>query len=125
MSRPKLGELSHAAKRRALNLPRKPRKLGERQRNVLRSLREHGSWFPACGWVWSTRSETIGVLDSLVRAGVVTKTGNVYRPVQRECSREGCSRVLREQTEPNAKCHLCVLVENMRAKQEGGADGDG
>ena len=67
------------------------RELGETQFLVLRALREHGSWYPACGWIWDTYSGTKRVLDSLVKRGLVTTTtrktkyyGEMteYRPVK-------------------------------------------
>ena len=70
------------------------RKLGKTQVSVLRSLREHGGWWAGCGWIWSNRSETIKLLDSLVKRGLATLTyreittgggtrqERVYRPVE-------------------------------------------
>ncbi len=63
------------------------RKLGKVQQDVLASLKEHGSWHLHCGWVWDTPSNTLRVMDSLVRAGYATvATPNnsgrrVYKPI--------------------------------------------
>lgn len=57
------------------------RKLGSKQREVLDSLRRHGSWHRRCGWVWDTISGTERVLNSLVRAGHASVAKGVYRPV--------------------------------------------
>jgi hypothetical protein len=63
-------------------------RLGTTQADVLRALRRHGFYAAgACGWVWSTPTETVRVLDSLVKRGKVTcavEPGypqGVYRPV--------------------------------------------
>lgn len=34
-----------------------------------------------CGWIWNTRSETIRILDSLVKKGVAAKSGTEATPV--------------------------------------------
>lgn len=47
------------------------RKLGKTQRSVLESLHEHHQ-YPG-GWTWSTPSETVRILDSLVARGLVEK----------------------------------------------------
>lgn len=52
------------------------RPLGKNQRGVLRALqsdRYGGVWYPGCGWIWSTRSETERLLDSLVNRGLATR----------------------------------------------------
>lgn len=51
------------------------RKLGTTQEAVLRCLlRYGGSWGAgAGGWVWGTYSETVRVLESLERRGLVTR----------------------------------------------------
>lgn len=65
------------------------RPLGSTQAKVLRALREHGSWSYGCGWYWDTHSNTVRVLDSLVRRGDVTIERNatyprgIYRPTER------------------------------------------
>ncbi len=47
-------------------------KLGKTQRSVLKSLADRsGVWFDGCGWLWSSRSMTVRILDSLVRRGLV------------------------------------------------------
>lgn len=48
--------------------------LGENQQGILRSLVEHHAWSPGCGWIWSTQSETVRLLDGLVKRGLATKT---------------------------------------------------
>jgi hypothetical protein len=47
--------------------------LGEIQKDLLRSLREHGKWYPLGGWVWDTTSGTRRRLDGLVARGLVEK----------------------------------------------------
>ena len=56
-------------------------KLGTQQKSVLEALRRHKSWHPGCGWIWKNRSQTISILDGLVKKGLATTTGGVYRPV--------------------------------------------
>ena len=56
-------------------------KLGTQQKSVLESLKSHGSWHAGCGWIWDSRSQTVAILDSLVRKGVATLEKGVYRPV--------------------------------------------
>lgn len=53
-------------------------KLGKRQKAVLSALKEKGSWYPCCGWVWNNCSGTKSILDSLVRKGLVSIKNNVY-----------------------------------------------
>ena len=45
------------------------RKLGERQKGALRCMARFGSW-PG-GWVYGSNSQTVEVLDSLVKRGLV------------------------------------------------------
>lgn len=53
---------------------RKERPLGETQIRVLDSLARHnGSWWPACGWIWTSTSETVRLMESLLRRGLVSK----------------------------------------------------
>ncbi len=40
----------------------------------MKALAEHGRWHSMCGWTWTNDSETLKVLESLVRRGVVVKT---------------------------------------------------
>lgn len=69
------------------------KKLGSVQQDVLTSLRSHGSWSLGCGWVWDTPSNTMRIMDSLVRAGYATTTEGqggrriVYRPVDLDTSK--------------------------------------
>ena len=53
-------------------------KIGKTQRQVLESLKRHGAWYPNCGWLWTTHSETAKILDSLVVRGMVVKLGHRY-----------------------------------------------
>lgn len=41
--------------------------LGVNQLAVFNAVKKHGCWFGGCGWIWSTRSQTIRILDSLVK----------------------------------------------------------
>lgn len=52
---------------------RKTRALGETQKDILRSLREHKRWYPNCGWVWDGDKSTARRLDVLVERGLVGK----------------------------------------------------
>lgn len=45
-------------------------KLGARQESVLKALKDHGV-YPGV-WEYGTRSETVSILDSLVKRGLVT-----------------------------------------------------
>lgn len=59
--------------------------MGDRQRAVLRALREHGGWSKRCGWVWTTERETELILESLVKRGLVSKgSDGVYRATSSE-----------------------------------------
>lgn len=58
-------------------------KLGEVQKSVLRSLRDHGCWSPRCGWVWDNTSGTKKILESLRRRGFVEVLANgTYIPAR-------------------------------------------
>ena len=48
------------------------KRLGKNQEAVLKALHNHGSWSPGCGWIWGTRSDTIKIMESLVKHGLVT-----------------------------------------------------
>lgn len=61
------------------------RKLRRVQQDVFASLRRHGSWSLGCGWLWDTPSNTMRIMDSLVRAGYACTTKSpgertVYHP---------------------------------------------
>ena len=47
--------------------------LGDTQKKVLESLREHGVWYEGCGWRWDTWSNTARIMDRLVQRGLATK----------------------------------------------------
>ncbi len=50
------------------------KKLGETQRDVLRSLKNHnGYWHAGCGWNWDTFSGTVRIMESLLKRGFVEK----------------------------------------------------
>ena len=57
------------------------RKLGARQKSVLRCLKDHkgyrGTGF-GCGWYWNTRRGTAKICDTLVNRGLVDKVGDWY-----------------------------------------------
>jgi len=62
------------------------RELGSVQADVLKCLREHGSWGAVgCGWLWDTPSGTTRIMESLVKRRLATKTVDghriIYRPV--------------------------------------------
>lgn len=46
-------------------------KLGSRQRGCLGAMQRFKQW--PSGWIWQNRSETIEILDSLVKHGLVEK----------------------------------------------------
>lgn len=48
-------------------------KLGPTQQSIYQSLIRHGDWYPGCGWIWTNRSMTIRLLESLVRRGFAIK----------------------------------------------------
>ena len=57
------------------------RPLGTVQRGCLDALFQHRSWREngvLSGWVWGTPSQTEKALDSLVKRGLVVKTGDKY-----------------------------------------------
>jgi hypothetical protein len=49
------------------------RKLGCLQQEMLRSLKEHGSWYRGCGWLWDTPSHTEKILESLMKRQLVKR----------------------------------------------------
>jgi hypothetical protein len=61
---------ARAPKPRALS----DRPLGETQRSVLCSVREHGSWSINCGWYWNNDSGTRKILDSLYQRCLVDRS---------------------------------------------------
>jgi hypothetical protein len=48
-------------------------KLGDNQITCLHYLQTMGPW-PGYGWTWGSRSQTLRILESLVKRGYVTKT---------------------------------------------------
>jgi hypothetical protein len=58
-------------------MTRKPyNKLGKTQQCILHSLvysSHRGSWYANCGWIWGNYSTTVRLMESLLRAGWVTK----------------------------------------------------
>jgi DNA-binding PadR family transcriptional regulator len=52
------------------------RGIGANQRDVIghMMLRTRGAWWAGCGWNWGSSSQTVRVLESLVRRGLVTKS---------------------------------------------------
>lgn len=57
----------------------KTRKLGKDQTYILRCIREKGSWYGGCGWIWDTYSATVRLLDSLVQRGLVYRKFHAAR----------------------------------------------
>lgn len=55
--------------------------LGDNQAYALKCLAEHneGTWHPGAGWVWTNRSTTVRLLDSLVRRGFATRVEKINR----------------------------------------------
>lgn len=50
--------------------------LGKTQRGLLWSMTEHrGRWYVNCGWLWDTHSGTARICESLVKRGLLAKTG--------------------------------------------------
>jgi hypothetical protein len=52
----------------------KERHLGKRQFGVLEMLDQSNYYFKGCGWVYLSHSETVEVLESLFKRGMVAKT---------------------------------------------------
>jgi hypothetical protein len=54
------------------------RPLTETMSHVLHALinNNDGSWHPGCGWHWANRSQTVRLLDSLVRRGYAVCLSN-------------------------------------------------
>lgn len=48
-------------------------RLGETQRDVLWSLIQHKEWHSGSGWHWNNFSETVRIMESLVKRGLVDK----------------------------------------------------
>ena len=64
--------------------------LGERQRLVLQELVAHGgSWSPACGWYVISRFETVKVLMSLHKRGLIRTAADQRDPGTFEVTRQG------------------------------------
>lgn len=47
----------------------KARKLGRRQAEVLDLLKEHGTYVKKGDWIYNSHSETVEILESLVKRG--------------------------------------------------------
>ena len=59
------------------------RPLGKVQKQVLKSLQEHGRWLDhrgLAGWVWDTYTNTKRIMDSLVKRGLASREGDTYYP---------------------------------------------
>lgn len=54
------------------------RPLGAHQKDMLDCMRDHKKWYPGCGWLWTTPSRTIQLLDSLVRRGLVNRAAGKH-----------------------------------------------
>jgi hypothetical protein len=54
-------------------------KLGATQQSIIGCLKEKRGWSAGCGWIWGTYSETVRVLESLVRRGIVQKEEEVSK----------------------------------------------
>jgi hypothetical protein len=57
-----------------MTLKPSPRTLGPDQRSILRAMKDHGSWYQGCGWIWSNDSTTVRLLESLAQRGYVRRT---------------------------------------------------
>ena len=55
------------------------RKLGTKQRGVLRAIRDHGRWYRGCGWVWGATNETEKLLQALVARQLVLVTDELWQ----------------------------------------------
>lgn len=54
--------------------PRPGARLGDVQKHMIRSLKDHnGCWYSGCGWYYDTHGQTIKILDSLERRGLVER----------------------------------------------------
>lgn len=51
--------------------------LGQAQRKALQALREHGDWFPGCGWSIPAITEK-RTMEGLVRRGLIMREGDRY-----------------------------------------------
>lgn len=56
------------------------RPLGEKQKQILHILNHQSGWYPGCRWIWGNRSETIRILDSLVKRGLAQNIENENHP---------------------------------------------
>lgn len=50
------------------------KKLGCLQQQMLHSLKEHGSWYRGCGWVWDIPSHTEKILSGSAIVPQATRT---------------------------------------------------
>lgn len=73
------------------DIPMRGRKLGRRQRAILRSLKHHGGqWYAGCGWIWGSGPfETTQLLESLVARGLVSKSGGKQQVASYRLTPEG------------------------------------
>ena len=61
-------------------------KLGKNQEVVLDAISRHRRYYESCGWYFGTHKETVQILNSLVKKGLVkisseSFNGKVYLPV--------------------------------------------
>jgi hypothetical protein len=60
------------------------RELGTKQKDVLRALGKNGGvWHPGAGWYCGSRYETIMVLRTLVKRGMVTEEEHEGTPLEK------------------------------------------
>ena len=56
-------------------------RIGTTQQSCLESLYQRKGWYPMCGWIWNNRSVTIRIMETLVKRGLVDKSGTAETPV--------------------------------------------
>jgi|CZKW01.1.fsa_nt_gi hypothetical protein len=54
--------------------------LSDHQLHVLRVMRRHDAWYPACGWVFGTMDETIEIMQDLAERGLVDDLSEPHAP---------------------------------------------
>ena len=47
-------------------------KLGKTQQAVLSAIKEKKEYYAGCGWYWVTHKQTVAILNTLVRRGLVS-----------------------------------------------------
>lgn len=53
-------------------------KLGKTQQAIINALKDKKEYYVGCGWYWHTDKQTIAILNTLVRRGLVAVSSNQF-----------------------------------------------